>query len=207
MSESTREPARGSRRAARGVASRAAAIVVLTVAGFVAPALAHAQRAEGRSDAGSPTSAATGRAATSPAAAESQAAPNRVLPATALPGTPTGFEGYTFCRNGLAESWVRADKIGTPELEGILAHEAVHREQAAQFATCEDWLASLGSARRVIEVELPAYCAQLRVAVRRGGDAEELRREYAFRIAAQSGAMENRLDVLVMFKDRCALDG
>lgn len=156
------------------------------------------------SGAGSPTPADTGRSA---AAAESQAAPSRVLPATALPGTPTGFEGYTFCRNGLAESWVRADKIGTPELEGILAHEAVHREQAAQFATCEDWLASLGSARRVIEVELPAYCAQLRVAVRRGGDADELRREYAFRIAAQSGAMENRLDVLVMFKERCALDG
>ncbi len=130
-------------------------------------------------------------------------APRRTLPATSLPGTPTGFEGYTFCRNGLAESWVRADKIGTPELAGILAHEAVHREQAARFSTCEEWLASLTSARRIIEVELPAYCAQYRVAVKEGADAEGLAREYGFRIAAQSGAMENRLDIITAFRRDC----
>ncbi len=32
----------------------------------------------------------------------------------ALPSAPQGFLGYTFCRNGLAESRVRADIIGTP---------------------------------------------------------------------------------------------
>ena len=41
-----------------------------------------------------------------------------------------------------------------------------------------------------IEVELPAYCAQWRVAVAQGADPAETRRDYAWRIAAQSGAMK-----------------
>lgn len=126
-----------------------------------------------------------------------------IPPAAGLPGTPTGFNGYTFCRNGLAESWVRADKIGTPELDEILAHEAVHREQAAQFPTCEAWLASVSSARAIIDAEIPAYCAQLTAALRHGSDRNALVREYVFRIAAQSGAMENRLDIRQIFDVRC----
>lgn len=126
-----------------------------------------------------------------------------IPPAAGLPGTPTGFTGYTFCRNGLAESWVRADRVGTPELDEILAHEAVHREQAARFPTCEGWLASINSARAIIDAEIPAYCAQLVVAVRHGGSREALVREYVFRIAAQSGAMENRLDIRQLFDARC----
>lgn len=124
-------------------------------------------------------------------------------PASSLPATPTGFYGYTFCRNGLAESWVRADKIGTTELEELLAHEAVHREQAARFPVCEDWLKSVTSAKRIIEAEIPAYCAQLKVAVAQGGNREALTRDYAFRIAAQSGAMENRMDIRQMFARDC----
>lgn len=121
----------------------------------------------------------------------------------ALPSPPQGFLGYTFCRNGLAESWVRADIVGTPQAEEVVVHERVHREQAALFPTCEAWVATLTTARRVIEMEIPAYCAQWRLVVARGVDADSLKREYSLRISAQAGAMENRLDVLEMFRRDC----
>jgi hypothetical protein len=121
----------------------------------------------------------------------------------ALPSPPQGFLGYTFCRNGLAESWVRADIIGTPQAEEVVVHEQVHREQAAAFPTCEAWAGSLTTARKVIEMEIPAYCAQWRLVVARGVDADSLRREYSLRISAQAGAMENRLDVLEIFRRDC----
>lgn len=129
--------------------------------------------------------------------------PTLLAQGAALPSPPQGFLGYTFCRNGLAESWIRADIIGTPQAEEVLAHEQVHRAQAAVFGTCEEWVASLGSARMVIQMEIPAYCAQWRVVVARGVDADSLQREYALRISAQSGGMENRLDVLEMFRREC----
>jgi len=121
----------------------------------------------------------------------------------ALPSPPQGFLGYTFCRNGLAESWVRADIIGTPQAEEVVVHEQVHREQAAAFPSCEAWAGSLTTARKVIEMEIPAYCAQWRLVVARGVDADSLRQEYSLRISAQAGAMENRLDVLEMFRRDC----
>ncbi len=40
-------------------------------------------------------------------------------------------------------------------------------------------------------------------AVARGADSAATRREFAWRIAAQSGAMENRLDVLEWFSRDC----
>jgi hypothetical protein len=130
--------------------------------------------------------------------------PPALLAQGAAPASPPqGFLGYTFCRNGLAESWVRADIIGTPQAEEILAHEQVHRAQAALFPSCEAWVASLGSARKVIEAEIPAYCAQWHIVVLRGVDADSLRREYSLRISAQAGGMENRLDVLEMFRRDC----
>lgn len=122
----------------------------------------------------------------------------------ALPSPPQGFLGYTFCRNGLAESWVRADIVGTPQAEEVVVHEAVHRAQAALFPTCEAWAATLTTARRVIEMEIPAYCVQWRLVVARGVNADSLQREYALRISAQAGAMENRLDVLEMFRRDCS---
>jgi hypothetical protein len=73
------------------------------------------------------------------------------------------------------------------------------------LSSCETFLAGLTSARRVIDAELPAYCAQWRVAVAQGGDPVELRRDFAWRIAAQSGAMENRLQVVQRFEQECAL--
>ena len=85
------------------------------------------------------------------------------------------------------------------------AHEAVHRAQAEAFGSCEAFLAGIGSARQIIEVELPAYCAQWRVAVAQGAEPAGTRREYAWRIAAQSGAMENRLDVAARFEHECPL--
>ena len=57
----------------------------------------------------------------------------------------------------------------------------------------------------IIDVELPAYCAQWRVAVGQGVDPIETRREFAWRIAAQSGAMENRLQVVQRFERECDL--
>ena len=119
------------------------------------------------------------------------------------PSPPQGFLGYTFCRNGLAESWVRADIVGTPQAEEVLVHEQVHRAQAALFPSCEAWAASLTTARKVIEMEIPAYCAQWRLVILRGVDPDSLKREYALRISAQAGAMENRLDVLEMFRRDC----
>jgi hypothetical protein len=119
------------------------------------------------------------------------------------PAIPSGFLGYTFCRAGLAETWIRADIVGTPQAEEVLAHEAVHRRQAEEAPSCEAFFASLVSARRVVEVEIPAYCAQWRVVERRGAARDETLREYSFRISAQAGAMENRLDVLAMLKREC----
>jgi hypothetical protein len=93
--------------------------------------------------------------------------------------------------------------VGTPQAEEVVVHEQVHREQAALFPTCEAWAATITTARKVIEMEIPAYCAQWRVVVQRGVDADSLQREYALRISAQAGAMENRLDVLEMFRRDC----
>ncbi len=119
------------------------------------------------------------------------------------PPIPAGYLGYTFCRNGLAETWLRADLVGTPEAAEVLAHEMVHRRQAGGGAGCDAFFAGLTSARRVIEVEIPAYCAELAVAVARGAEREVLLRDYALRISAQSGAMENRLDVLIRLRAVC----
>lgn len=132
-----------------------------------------------------------------------------LLPLAALPlvsrrdpPIPNGYLGYTFCRHGLPETWLRADLVGTPQAEEVLAHEAVHRQQAAA-AGCEAFFAGLTTARRVIEVEIPAYCAELAVATARGADRASTLRDYALRIAAQSGAMENRLDVLITLQRAC----
>lgn len=122
------------------------------------------------------------------------------------PPIPAGYLGYTFCRNGIAETWLRADLVGTAQAAEVLAHEAVHRRQAAEAVSCEAFFGSLTSARRVIEMEIPAYCEELDVAVARGAERGAMLRDYALRISAQSGAMENRLDVLTMLRARCAGD-
>jgi hypothetical protein len=113
------------------------------------------------------------------------------------------FLGVTRCQGGAAVTLIRADVRDSVVLAGVHAHEAVHRRQAAAYPSCEAFLASITTARRVIDVELPAYCAQWRVAVAHGADSAVTRREYAWRIAAQSGAMENRLDVARRFDHEC----
>ncbi len=113
------------------------------------------------------------------------------------------FLGITRCDGDTAVTRVRPDLRDPTLLDEIHAHEAVHRRQAAEFASCEAFLASISTARRIIEVELPAYCAQWRIAVARGADSAATRREYAWRIAAQSGAMENRLSVVQRFELEC----
>ena len=125
----------------------------------------------------------------------------------ANPPIPAGYLGYTFCRNGLAETWLRADLVGTDRAAEVLAHEAVHRSQAAQATSCEAFFSTLTTARRVIDVEIPAYCAELKVAVGHGADRDAMLRDYALRISAQSGAMENRLDVLTVLRQRCEEEG
>ena len=117
--------------------------------------------------------------------------------------TPDDFPGLTRCEAGRAVSRLREDVRDSLMQLQLHAHEAVHRAQAEAFTSCEAFLASLGSARRIIDVELPAYCAQWRVAVGQGAEPVEARREYAWRIAAQSGAMENRLEVLQRFEREC----
>jgi hypothetical protein len=121
------------------------------------------------------------------------------------PATVDDFLGITRCEAGRAVSTVRTDVQDSLTVAQLEAHEAIHRAQAARYPTCEAFLASVRTARDVIDVELPAYCAQWRVAVAQGSDSSATRREYAWRIAAQSGAMENRLDVLQRFARECPL--
>ena len=115
------------------------------------------------------------------------------------------FLGLTQCEAGRAVTEVRTDVRDSLLRAQLEAHEAVHRRQAEQFATCEAFVATLTSARSIIEVELPAYCAQWRVAVRQGVDSVAARRDFAWRIAAQSGAMENRLQIVQRFERECPL--
>jgi hypothetical protein len=115
------------------------------------------------------------------------------------------FLGLTVCEAGKPVTRVRSDVTDSLLLAQLQAHEAVHRAQAAAFGSCEGFLASLTTARRIIAVELPAYCAQWRVAVAQGADPAETRRDFAWRIAAQSGAMENRLQVTQRLEQECPL--
>jgi hypothetical protein len=115
------------------------------------------------------------------------------------------FPGITRCESGRAITRIRADVQDSLLRAQLEAHEAVHRAQAEAFTTCEAFVAGLTSARRIIDVELPAYCAQWRVAVEQGAEPVETRREFAWRIAAQSGAMENRLQVVQRFERECDL--
>jgi hypothetical protein len=121
------------------------------------------------------------------------------------PALADDFLALTRCEAGRAVTSMRPDVRDSLVLVQVEAHEAVHRTQALAYPTCEAFVASLRSARHVIDVELPAYCAQWRIAVAQGADSGETRREYAWRIAAQSGAMENRLDVLQRFRRECSL--
>ncbi len=113
------------------------------------------------------------------------------------------FLGFTRCEAGAAVTNLRSDVRDSLIVAEIDAHEAVHRDQATAHGNCEAFLATLTTARRIIDAELPAYCAQWRVAVARGADSAITRREFAWRIAAQSGAMENRLQVAQRFEQEC----
>ncbi len=119
------------------------------------------------------------------------------------PAQADDFLGLTRCEGRVAVSRLRPDVTDSALVAEVEAHEAVHRAQAAAYPSCEAFVATLTSARRVIEVELPAYCAQWQVAVAHGADSAATRREYAWRIAAQSGAMENRLEILQRFEREC----
>jgi hypothetical protein len=117
--------------------------------------------------------------------------------------TPDDFLGLTRCEAGMAVTNLRPDVRDSMLVAEIEAHESVHREQAAAHESCDAFLATLTSARRLIDAELPAYCAQWKIAVARGADSSITRRELAWRIAAQSGAMENRLQVTQRFEAEC----
>jgi len=113
------------------------------------------------------------------------------------------FLGVTRCDSGQAVTEIREDVRRSDLRAEVEAHEAVHRQQAAAYGGCEAFLSSLTTARRIIESELPAYCAQWKVAVALGADSAATRLDYAWRISAQSGAMENRLDIVRRFRDEC----
>lgn len=121
------------------------------------------------------------------------------------PATPDDFPGLTFCEDDKPATRLRPDITDSLLLAQLRAHEAVHRAQASAFGSCDKFLASLTSARRIVEVELPAYCAQWRVAVSQGQDSVSSRRDFAWRLAAQSGAMENRLQVTQRMELECPL--
>lgn len=116
---------------------------------------------------------------------------------------PDDFLALTRCEAGTAVTTLRPDVRDSMLVQEVEAHEAVHREQAAAHESCDAFLATLTSARRIIDAELPAYCAQWKLAVARGADSAATRREFAWRIAAQSGAMENRLQIARRFEEEC----
>jgi hypothetical protein len=116
---------------------------------------------------------------------------------------PDDFLALTTCESGTPITTLRPDLRDSLLVVEVEAHEAVHREQAAAHGSCDGFLATLTSARRIIDAELPAYCAQWKMAVARGADSATTRREFAWRIAAQSGAMENRLQVVQRFEAEC----
>jgi hypothetical protein len=113
------------------------------------------------------------------------------------------FLGLTRCEAGRAVTHFRPDVRDSLLREQLEAHEAIHRRQSERFASCEAFMATLRTARSIIAVELPAYCAQWRVAIRQGADSAATRRDFAWRIAAQSGAMENRLDIVRQLEHEC----
>ena len=116
---------------------------------------------------------------------------------------PDDFLALTTCEAGTPITTLRPDIRDSLLIAEVEAHEAVHRAQAAAHGSCDAFLATLTSARRIIDAELPAYCAQWKVVVARGADPASVRREFAWRIAAQSGAMENRLQVVRRFEEEC----
>jgi hypothetical protein len=116
---------------------------------------------------------------------------------------PEDFLGLTTCEAGAAVTTLRPDVRDSLLVAEIEAHEAVHREQAAAHGSCDAFLATLTSARLIIDAELPAYCAQWKVVVGRGADSATTRREFAWKVAAQSGAMENRLQIAQRFEEEC----
>lgn len=116
---------------------------------------------------------------------------------------PDDFLALTTCEAGTAVTTLRPDVRDSMVIQEVEAHEAVHREQAAAHESCDAFLATLTTARRIIDAELPAYCAQWKLAVTRGADSAATRREFAWRIAAQSGAMENRLQIALRFEEEC----
>lgn len=116
---------------------------------------------------------------------------------------PDDFLGLTTCEAGAPVTTLRPDVRDSLLVAEIEAHEAVHREQATAHGGCDAFVATLTSARRIIDAELPAYCAQWKMVVARGADSATTRREFAWRIAAQSGAMENRLQIAQRFEEEC----
>ena len=116
---------------------------------------------------------------------------------------PDDFLGVTRCEGGAAVTTLRSAVRDTMLVAEIEAHESVHRRQATAYESCEAFLATLTSARHIIEAELPASCAQWKVAVAGGADSAVTRREFAWRIAAQSGAMENRLQITQRLEQEC----
>jgi len=116
---------------------------------------------------------------------------------------PDDFLGLTRCEAGRAVTRLRPDVRDSLLREQLEAHEAVHRHQSERFGSCEAFMETLRTARSIIDAELPAYCAQWQVAVRQGADSSATRRDFAWRIAAQSGAMENRLDIVRRLEHDC----
>jgi len=119
--------------------------------------------------------------------------------------TSDDFPGLTFCQGDTATTRLNVAATDTLLRAQLEAHEAVHRAQAAAFGSCAQFLASLNTARKILDAEFPAYCAQWRVAVSQGADPRETRRDFAWRMAAQSGAMENRLQMTQRMEQDCQL--
>ena len=118
--------------------------------------------------------------------------------------TADDFPGLTFCQADSATTRLSVAATDTLLRAQLEAHEAVHRAQAAASGSCATIFASLNTARKILDAEFPAYCAQWRVAVAQGAEPRETRRDFAWRMAAQSGAMENRLQMEQRMQNECA---
>jgi hypothetical protein len=78
------------------------------------------------------------------------------------------YSGYTTCGTR-PRSWIADDQLDPQtredsiSLAGLRAHEAAHREIAARFPTCQDYMAWLAVPLNRLQTEAFAFCAQAHV--------------------------------------------
>jgi hypothetical protein len=79
------------------------------------------------------------------------------------------YAGYTTCGTK-PRSWIADDLLDadSASLAGLRAHEAAHREIAAEFPSCQEYAAWLANPLNRLRTEAYAYCVQAHVETAHG---------------------------------------